>query len=308
MREITVISGKGGAGKTTITGALTTLLENTIITDCDVDAADLYLLLQPNNKSEHSFPGGAKAIVDNRLCVNCRKCIDHCRFDAFYYNAEGNLSVNEYHCEGCGLCKNICPVNAIQMVQEFTNKWYIADTRNGTMIHARMKPGEENSGRLVSELRRKAKELAENESMNYIVNDGPPGIGCATIASVTGTDMVVMVIEATMSGFHDFKRAAELVGSFQTPMVAVINKANINPELTTAIEKDLLNMNIQVVARIPFHKSVTEANTEGLTFPEYAPESAINKELQKLAHYLENDENYNASATTIRTAGNIKTM
>lgn len=308
MKEITVISGKGGAGKTTITGALTALLKNIIITDCDVDAADLFLLLQPKNKNEYTFPGGAKAIVDNKLCTNCRKCIDYCRFDAFFYNSEGNLTVNEYHCEGCGLCKIICPVNAISMVQENTNKWYIADTRYGTMIHARMKPGEENSGLLVSQLRQKARELAASTDMQFIINDGPPGIGCATIASVTGTDMVVMVIEASMSGFHDFKRAAELVGRFQTPMVAILNKADINEELTLEIEKQLAEMNIKVVAKLPFDKSITEANTQGVTYPEFEPNDNVTKELEKLAQYLKNEDNYKAESTTIRSSHNIQTL
>ncbi|MFO7864493.1 MAG: 4Fe-4S binding protein, partial [Salinivirgaceae bacterium] len=210
MKEITVLSGKGGAGKTTITGALTTLLENTVITDCDVDAADLYLLLQPTIIEQYAFPGGAKAIINNNLCVHCNKCIDYCRFDALHYK-DDKLVVNEYHCEGCGLCKNICPADAISMMQEFSNHWYISETRNGIMIHARMKPGEENSGKLVAKLRTIAREKAKTTGADYIVNDGPPGIGCAPIASVTGADLVIMVIEASKSGFHDFKRAAELV-------------------------------------------------------------------------------------------------
>lgn len=297
MREITVISGKGGAGKTTITGALTALLENIVITDCDVDAADLYLILQPRINETHSFPGGAKAIVNQKLCVNCRKCINHCRFDALHYNDKGILKVNEYHCEGCGLCKNICPVDAIKMVQEFSNHWYSSRTRFGTMIHAHMKPGEENSGKLVTRLREAAREKANKEGVSYIINDGPPGIGCAAIASLTGTNMVIMVIEATQSGYHDFKRAKELVDSFNTPMVAVINKFDINEALTAEIECDLKEQRIPVLAKIPFDKKLVNATMEGITYPEYAPNDEITQSIKRIAEHLKIPDSYEKKQT-----------
>jgi len=292
MREITVISGKGGAGKTTITGALTSLLNKPVITDCDVDAADLYLLLQPEVQETHTFPGGAKAIINQQLCVNCRKCINHCRFDALHYNEDGVLAVNDYKCEGCGLCKNICPANAIEMVQEFSNRWYVSITRYGSMIHAHMKPGEENSGKLVTKLRDAARKKADENQASFIINDGPPGIGCAAIASVTGTDMVVMVIEASKSGFHDFKRAQTLVDSFKTPIVAVINKHDINKTLTAEIEKYLGELNIPLLAKIPFDKNLVDATTQALTYPEYQPDDAITESLKNIVTYLQKPENY----------------
>ncbi len=297
MREITVISGKGGAGKTTITGALTSLLKKTVITDCDVDAADLYLLLQPEIQETHTFPGGAKAIINQQLCVNCRKCINHCRFDALHYNDSGELSVNEYHCEGCGLCKNICPTNAISMVQEFSNHWYKSTTRYGSMIHARMKPGEENSGKLVTELRAAAREKAAQEHAEFIINDGPPGIGCSAIASVTGTDMVIMVIEATRSGFHDFMRARELVDSFKTPVVAIINKYDINLALTAEIEQKLDELQIPLLAKIPFDKKLVDATNQNLTYPEYQPNDDITLSLQNVIQHLQKPTSYEKEQT-----------
>ncbi len=286
MKEITVISGKGGAGKTTITGALTTLLNKSVNTDCDVDAADLFLLLQPEIIESHSFPGGAKAIINNQLCAKCNKCIDHCRFDAIFYKEDKKLSVNEYLCEGCGLCRNICPASAINMVQEYSNRWHISATRNGTLIHANMKPGEENSGKLVSELRKVAREKAAEEQAGFIINDGPPGIGCSAIAAVTGTDLVLMVIEATKSGFHDYKRAKELVQSFSTPIAAVINKYDINPEITAKIEANLQENNIPLLASIPFDKVLVNSTLEGLTFPEYAPSHQITDDMKKISDYI----------------------
>ncbi len=286
MREITVISGKGGAGKTTITGALTTLLDKSINTDCDVDAADLFLLLDPEIQETHSFPGGAKAIIKNQICAKCNKCIDSCRFDAIYYNEDKNLNVNEYLCEGCGLCENICPASAITMVQEYSNRWHISNTRNGTLIHAYMKPGEENSGKLVSELRKKARQMAEEENAAFIINDGPPGIGCSAIAAVTGADLVLMVIEATKSGLHDYRRAKELVQSFSTPMAALINKFDISPEITAEIKADLQNSNIPLLAQIPFDKILIDATTEGVTFPEYAPSHSITESLKNISNYI----------------------
>lgn len=300
MKEITIISGKGGAGKTTITGSIANLLPNTIITDCDVDASDLFLLLQPEDIEHHAFPGGAKAIVNNNLCINCRKCLNHCRFDALFYNNENKLKVNEYHCEGCGVCKNICPVNAISMIQEYSNHWYISNTRFGKMVHAKMKPGEENSGKLVTQLRSVAKEIAISENADYIINDGPPGIGCSAIASVSGTDLVIMVIEASISGFHDFKRAKELVESFNTPIVSIINKYDINHELTNTIEDYLKRNNISLLGKIPFDKVMKEATNNEKCVPEFAPEHPVSKTLQSICSQLANENTYAVKTENIQ--------
>jgi MinD superfamily P-loop ATPase len=300
MKEITILSGKGGAGKTTITGSIANLLSNTIITDCDVDASDLFLLLQPENIEHHAFPGGAKAIVNNNLCINCRKCINHCRFDALFYNSDNELKVNDYHCEGCGLCKNICPVNAISMVQEYSNHWFISNTRHGKMIHAKMKPGEENSGKLVSQLRSVAKETAINENAEFIVNDGPPGIGCSAIASVSGADLVVMVIEASISGFHDFKRAKELVESFNTPIVSIINKFDINLELTHTIEDYLKNNDIILLGKIPFDTIMKDATNNEKCVPEFAPEHPVTHTLKAISTRLTNENCYTVKQKNVK--------
>lgn len=286
MKEITVLSGKGGAGKTTITGSLTTILKSSIIADCDVDAADLFLLLNPKINQTFSFSSGIKAKINNSLCINCRKCINNCRFDSFYHDTDNNLIVNETKCEGCGLCRTICPVNAITLTEEYNNKWFISETRNGTMVHAQMKPGEENSGQLVSQLRKKTKELANTQNANFIINDGPPGVGCAAIASVTGTDIVVLVIEASKSGVHDFKRALEMVNNFNTKKIALINKYDINIELTNEIEKELKKLNIPLGAKIPFDKIITKSTYQGKTVPEYSPDSEITKQLKNLAKLI----------------------
>jgi MinD superfamily P-loop ATPase len=295
MKEITIISGKGGAGKTTITGSIVSLLDNTIITDCDVDASDLFLLLQPESIESHAFPGGAKAIVNNNLCVNCRKCVKECRFDALYYNDSNVLKVNEYYCEGCGLCKNICPVSAIDMMQEYSNRWYISTTRFGKMVHAKMKPGEENSGKLVSQLRSAAKEIAITDQAQFIVNDGPPGIGCSAIASVSGVDLVIMVIESTLSGFHDFKRAQELVAGFKTPMVAIINKSDINEELTAEIEIYLKENDIPLLGKLPFDIIMKEATRYGKCVPEYDDSNEISEIFKNIAKQLYSDRIYYSS-------------
>jgi len=296
MKEITIISGKGGAGKTTVTGSIVSLLDNTVITDCDVDASDLFLLLQPENLEHHAFPGGAKAIVNNKLCVNCRKCVNECRFDALYYDDSNILNINEYYCEGCGLCKNICPVNAIDMMQEYSNHWFISSTRHGKMVHAKMKPGEENSGKLVSQLRSAAKEIAIADFAQFIVNDGPPGIGCSAIASVTGTDLVIMVIESTLSGFHDFKRAKELVDGFKTPIVAIINKADINIELTNEIENYLKENEIPLLGKIPFDRVMKEATREGKCVPEYDQSNAITEIFRDIVKQLHGERIYHSSS------------
>lgn len=286
MKEITVLSGKGGTGKTSITAALASVAKNAIFCDNDVDAADLHLLLHPEIRETHNFSSGSTAHINVALCSNCGLCQRLCRFDAIHFNENNNLEVNPFQCEGCRLCERVCPTSAITSTENLNNFWYVSDTRFGTTVHAYMGPGEENSGKLVSKIRKKAKELAIENKADFIINDGPPGIGCAAISSVSGTDLVLLVIEPTKSGLHDVERLLELINSFKIKAVAVINKCDINEEVTAEVEAFLLENNIKLLEKIPFNKVMVEALIEGKTIVEYQPESAIAKQIIKVWEYL----------------------
>lgn len=275
MKEIVVLSGKGGTGKTSITAALASVVENAVFCDCDVDAADLHLIFNPTVKEKHVFQGAWEASIDKDKCTACGICVDECRFDAIHSDNEGCYEVNAFQCEGCRLCEKVCPSGAITSVRSDKNHWFISNTRFGTLVHAQMGPGEENSGKLVSEVRTNARTEAEVENSTFIVNDGPPGIGCAVISSLTGVDAVLLVIESTKSGFHDASRLLELIRKFDIETYALINKFDINVDITTTIEAFLKEQNIPLLAKIPFDKTMVEAMTEGKTIVEYAPDSYI---------------------------------
>jgi MinD superfamily P-loop ATPase len=282
MKEITILSGKGGTGKTSITAAIASVAENAVFCDNDVDAADLHLIFDPEIKETHTFFSGYKATIHDDACTRCGICYDHCRFDAIHYKEFGGLYVNHFQCEGCRLCERVCPVNAITSERNSNNFWYVSDTRFGKLVHAKMGPGEENSGKLVSEIRGQAKSIAKQAGNDYVINDGPPGIGCAAISSVTGTNAVLLVIEPTNSGFHDIKRVIDLIESFSIPSFAVVNKFDINPEVTAGIEIFLKDKNIPLLAKLPFDKKMVEAMVEGKTIVEYAPSSEISKKIKEV--------------------------
>lgn len=269
MKEITILSGKGGTGKTSITAALASLAIDAVFCDNDVDAADLHLILKPTIREEHTYAGGRTAIIDDSSCTNCGICSDLCRFDAIHPNENGRLEINPFKCEGCRLCERLCPVQAITSVQSTNNNWYVSDTRFGTLVHAKMGPGEENSGKLVSEVRKKAKELAIEGKSNYLINDGPPGIGCAAISSLSGTDMVIMVIESSISGLHDVKRLYDLIQSFSIPTYALLNKFDINTTSTKEVEDYLRDKSIPILGKIPFEEQMVNAMIEGKTIIEF---------------------------------------
>ena len=269
MKEITILSGKGGTGKTSIAAAIASIVSNAVFCDNDVDAADLHLILHPTLKEEYTFSGGWTASINESSCIDCGICADHCRFDAIHINGHGKLEINPFKCEGCRLCERLCPVEAISSVQSNNNYWYVSDTRFGKLVHARMGPGEENSGKLVSEVRRKAKELAIASHASYLINDGPPGIGCAAISSITGTDMVIMVIESTISGLHDARRLIELIDTFSIPTYAILNKYDIDPLSTEEIENFLEEKSIPLLGKIPFDERMIEAMVEGKTIVEF---------------------------------------
>jgi MinD superfamily P-loop ATPase len=273
MKEITVISGKGGTGKTSVTAALAAAGKEMVLCDADVDAADLHLLLQPVTRESHVFEGSWIPRIDPGACSRCGICTEYCRFDAISLNDREQYEVDPFKCEGCRLCERICPDGAIASERSTNNSWFISDTRFGTMVHARMGPGEENSGKLVTEVRRTAREKASGQGARYLLTDGPPGTGCPAIASITGTDAVVVVIEPSVTSLHDARRVIELARGFNLPVFALINKWDINEKMALEIEAYLSEESIPLLGKIPFDKAFVEAMIEGLTLPEFAPSS-----------------------------------
>lgn len=279
-KEITVISGKGGTGKTTITGSFACLARNKVLADNDVDAADMHLLLTPVVREVHDFAGGAKASIDAAQCAACGKCADACHFDAIRFDGPANDVVGKTYrieplaCEGCGLCPRVCPAKAIRSDNKMTGRWYVSGTEYGPMVHARLGIAEENSGRLVAQVRQRAAQLAEELQRELILGDGPPGTGCPVIASVSGTDLVVIVTEPTVSGVHDMERVLELATHFGVPSVVVINKADLNAEQSQRIETIAYAKDSRVIGRIPFDLAVNDALRAGKTVIAYGNSSA----------------------------------
>ena len=272
--EIAIISGKGGTGKSSISAAFATMQTNIVLADCDVDAANLYLLFNPTHEEEHIFISGYKAVIDKDKCTNCGLCLDYCRFDAIDDN-DGEIEINETSCDGCKLCSRICPEEAISMQKEDKSRMYAGTFRNGKMIYGRLSPGEENSGRLVDIVREKAMEIAKSNNIKTIILDGPPGIGCPVISTITGVDAVVVVTEPTLSGLHDLKRTLEVTSRFKNITTVIINKYDLNSDMANAIEKYCAENNVEVIARIPFDPQVVEAMVHCQSIVEYAPESEV---------------------------------
>jgi MinD superfamily P-loop ATPase len=277
MKQITVLSGKGGTGKTTFVASFAALTKKTVLTDCDVDAPDLHLLLNPQILQKQEFVGSKVAVIDKEKCIQCRKCEELCRF-----NAIAELSVDPVLCEGCGLCAYICPVEAVKLKERISGYAFISKTKYGPMSHARLNPGEENSGKLVTLVRRNAKQVAETENCELILNDGPPGIGCPVIASLGGVDTGLIVVEPTLSGIHDMERALSLLNHFGISSLVCINKYDINEENTDRIAEYCGSKGVEVVGRIPFDVIVTEAMVAGKTVVEYSPDSRVSQEIEKV--------------------------
>ncbi len=286
MLEITVLSGKGGTGKTSITGALAAIAKNAIFCDEDVDAANLHLLLKPNIQEQYEFSGGSKSNINTEICNECGICIDYCRFDAIHYNTLGYLVINQYQCEGCKLCEKVCPIDAITSHKSISGNWYVSSTRFGDLVHATMGAGEENSGKLVTQVRNKAKEIAHKNKLDFVINDGPPGIGCATIAALSGTKRVLLVIEPTKSGLHDAQRLLVLINSFHIKTFAIINKFDLHLEMSEEIENYLKSQSIPLLAKIPFDHKMVEAMNEGKTIIEYFPESETSFQIREIWNQL----------------------
>ncbi|MDD3983531.1 MAG: ATP-binding protein [Candidatus Omnitrophica bacterium] len=259
MRKIAVVSGKGGTGKTVVAASFAALPGSKVMVDCDVDAADLHLLLHPEIKERHEFRGGSTAVIDRGLCRQCGKCSAVCRFKA----VKSGPRVERFFCEGCGLCARLCPYGAIRMEETVSGEWFVSGTRRGSFVHARLGVAQGNSGRLVAQIRRAAERIAEEEKLEYVVIDGPPGIGCPVIASLSGVDCALVVTEPSLSGLHDARRVIETAAHFAIPVKLAVNKYDLNPEMSVEIEDFCRGKGIQFVGRIPFDPAVVEALSAG---------------------------------------------
>ncbi|MCB2215981.1 ATP-binding protein [Desulfofustis glycolicus] len=265
MKELVIISGKGGTGKTSLTAAFAALSSNHVLCDADVDAADLHLLLAPQIKQQTDFIGGSIASIRPADCTRCGICIEHCRFSAI----SDDFVVNSIDCEGCGVCVTFCPEQAIDFPPQKCGEWYISDTRFGPMVHARLGIAEENSGKLVSLIRKQARDIAEENGRELIITDGPPGIGCPVIASITGATAVLVIVEPSVSGLHDMQRVVDLASHFRIPVLICINKFDLNPDMSATITTKAGQAGLQIVGRIPFNPAFTKAMVEGITLTEY---------------------------------------
>lgn len=281
MKQIVIISGKGGTGKTVLTASFAALAQNKVMVDCDVDAADLHLILQPVIKERHEFRSGQTARIDWEACQQCSKCINVCRFGAI-----GNdFIVDPISCEGCGLCGRVCFVGAITMEENLSGEWFISDTKYGPFVHAKLGIAEENSGKLVAKIRQVAKEIAEKDTMDYVIVDGPPGIGCPVIASLSGADLALIVTEPTLSGLHDAERVIEVARHFKIPVKLVVNKYDLNLNMTNEIESFCKESAIPMIGKIAFDKAVVESIVKGKTIVEYTS-GKIKEEVVKIWNEL----------------------
>ncbi|MBW2067120.1 MAG: 4Fe-4S binding protein [Deltaproteobacteria bacterium] len=278
MKELVVVSGKGGTGKTSILAAFASLAESKVLCDADVDAADLHLIMNPQTLERHDFESGHTAIIDQDKCTQCGLCRDLCRWNAI---SEGFV-VDPIACEGCGVCHYFCPEEAIDFPLNRCGEWFISDTRFGPMAHARLGIAEENSGKLVTLIRQQGKKLAEERGLELLLTDGPPGIGCPVIASLGGASAVLIVAEPTVSGRHDMERVAELAAFFKVPAMVCVNKFDLNPDQGKAIEDFARRKQIRVMGRIPFDPVFTRAMVQGKTILEHDEHSQGSRALKKM--------------------------
>ena len=277
MKKMTILSGKGGTGKTTVAASFAALSENAVFADCDVDASNLHLLLRPEVRETIEFKGLNLAVIDPDRCTRCGLCEEKCRFNAIH-----GFEVDSIHCEGCGVCVEVCPVGAVDFVDRICGHAYISETRYGPMSHARLKPGMENSGKLVTLVRQNARRLAEDGGRDLVLVDGPPGIGCPVIASLADIDKGLVVVEPTLSGIHDLERALGLLEHFKVEPLVCVNKRDLNEENTGAIKRFCSKIKVDVVGLVPFDPTVTRAMVAGQPVVEYASHSAASTAMSEM--------------------------
>ncbi len=278
MKELVIISGKGGTGKTSLTAAFAAFSENGVICDGDVDAADLHLLTAPVVKQQIDFNGGGIAVINPEKCIECGQCIELCRFEAI----SESFKVDGIACEGCGVCVDLCPEKAIDFPVKTCGQWFVSDTRFGPMVHARLGIAEENSGRLVALVRKEAKSLAEEIKADLLITDGPPGVGCPVIAAISGADALLIVTEPTVSGVHDLDRVMALAAHFKIPSMVCVNKFDLNPDQARIIEDIAKKRGSSVVGRIPFDPLFTKSMVCGQTVVEFDPDSYLTGLLKEI--------------------------
>ncbi len=276
MNEIVIISGKGGTGKTSIAASFAAIGESKVLADCDVDASDLHLVLSPTVVDKGEFWSGKKARIEEGKCNECGLCQELCRF-----NAIKDFKVDHLSCEGCGFCFHACPAGAIVMEDVLSGYWFVSETRYGPLVHARLIPGEENSGKLVALVRQKAKALAEEKALKYIITDGPPGIGCPVISSLSGAAMALLVAEPTMSGVSDLERAVGVCNHFGIPAAVCINKYDLNEEIGREIERYCSQRGIELIGKLPFDEAFVEAISKGVPVVEYS-KGSIRNEIERI--------------------------
>jgi MinD superfamily P-loop ATPase len=279
MKQVVVLSGKGGTGKTSLIAAFAHLAQNKVLTDADVDASNLQLVLNPQVDAEQRFMGGQAAQIDPVLCTGCNLCEEACRFDAISHES-GTYAVDPVACDGCKACYYACPVEAIRMETQHAGWWYRSSSEHGPIFHAHLRPGQENSGRLVTLVKQHGRLHALDEELDYLLVDGPPGIGCPVISAASGADLAVIVVEPTVAGVHDLERVLETTAHFQVAALVVVNKADINPRKSAEIIGFCRRRGVEVAAEIPYDPVVTEAMVAGLPVTLHAPRSAVSQAMR----------------------------
>ncbi len=287
MKEIVIISGKGGTGKTSLTAAFAGLAGSAVVADCDVDASDLHIILEPEVETENDFIGGNIASIVPEKCVGCMRCVNQCRFKAISLTGHANdlvqktARVDPLGCEGCGLCYELCPVEAVVFEPQVNGQWYISETRFGPMVHARLGIAQENSGKLVTLIRKQAGRLAVGKDMDMVLIDGSPGVGCPVIASIASVDLAVVVTEPTLPAMHDLERVVELAHRFNAPVAVIINKADINLEIAARIKQMSQPLEFKLLGSLPYSPAFTAAQLQKKTVMEYES-SRLTENVEKI--------------------------